>query len=160
MAKILPTFSVNCMLQTVVQFDRKFPGFILIYQQLSHFSESDCDILFMFPVWNALQVPAMIFFPGLVLSNVLPRPDRDSGHTHQSRTRYRDTLPAILRTTLSALSSWSTDNGWFLCQSSRETRSYSIVELGENQHCFQATCTTLPLEGSHLPHLYNCFGLQ
>ena len=54
MAKILPTFSVNCMLQTVVQFDRKVPGFILIYQQLSHFSESDCDILFMFPVWNAV----------------------------------------------------------------------------------------------------------
>ena len=94
----------------------------------------------MFPVWNALQV--QLCYSSQVWSSQMFYPDlaeiAQTGHTHQSRT-HKETLPAILRTTLSALSSWSTDNGWFLCQSSRETRSYSIVELLENHHCFQTT---------------------
>ena len=49
-----------------------------------------------------------------------------SWHKLSSRGTIFMTIPATLRTALSATSSWRTDRGWCLCHSSRLTRSHSM----------------------------------
>lgn len=59
----------------------------------------------------------------------------------------KSSIPATLRTTLSAVSSCSTDSGWFLCQSSKETLSYSIVvEFSSDHLCLESSKSLITFE--------------
>ena len=56
-------------------------------------------------------------------------------------------IPATLSTTRSAVSNCNTDSGWFLCQSSKETLSYSIVvEFSSDHLCLESSKSLITFE--------------